>query len=91
MDISKALTMSIKQYRYADEAIAMAILGSKAFGMFSDIRLWLLKRKLSLASDAERSDALKQIVNLIIPFDFFVYARLGMELTGSLTKKAKQE
>ena len=90
-DISEMLKMSVEQYPYADEVIALSIMGDKAFGVSSSLRLWRLKRKLSMASDAERSEALKQITGLIIPMDFFVYARLAMGLTGAMAKETKQE
>ena len=90
-DISEMLKMSVEQYPYADEVIALAITGDKAFGLLSGFKLWRLKRKLSMASDAERSEALKQITGLIIPMHFFVYARLAMGLTGAMAKETKQE
>ena len=88
-DISVLLRQSVEQYRYADECIALCILGDRAFGVLSKLRLWRLKRKLSFASDAERYEAMNKIVQLIIPSHFFAYCRLAMELTGTMT--AKQE
>lgn len=85
-DIAELLKLSVEQYRYADECIAICILGERVFGMLSKLRLWRLKRKLSLASDAERYDALNKIVSLIIPASFFHYSRLAMEVTGTMTK-----
>lgn len=82
--VSEIINISVKQYPFMDECIALAILGNQAFGVFSKFGIWRLKRKLSFASDAERLEALKQIVSLIIPSDFFSYARLAMELTGTM-------
>ena len=87
---SVLLKMSIEQYPYADEFIALCILGDKAFGLLSKLRLWRLKRKLSFAYDYERNDAFNKIYAMIIPVCFFSYSRLAMGLTGAMTR-TKQE
>ena len=86
-DVPVLLKRSTEQYHYADEFIALCILGDNVFGWFSRVRLWRLKRLLSFASDAERYDAINKIVNLIIPSYFFAYCRLAMELTGAMATK----
>ncbi len=82
--LSEVIKASVDQYPYMDECTSLAILGDKSFGIFSVLRLWRMKRRLSFASDTERLEAFKQIVSLIIPTDFFAYARLAMELTGTM-------
>jgi len=90
-DLSACVQDSVEQYPYMDECIALCILGDRAFGWLAKFRVWRLKRKLSNASNAERSDAFRQIYGLIIPKDFFPYALLAMGLTGQLTKANERE
>ena len=89
--LSKLMKLSVEQYRYADEVIAMAILGDRYFGALSGFRMWQLKRRLSDATDEERLEALRSVIALIVPAHFFAYARLAMELTGTVAKETKQE
>jgi hypothetical protein len=85
--LPEGLKKSVEQYGYADEVIALAISGDSTFRPLSKLRLWRLRQKLSLASDKERGEALKEIMKLIVPSDFFSYARLAMELTGTMIRK----
>ena len=86
----RAIRDSIEQYPYMDECIALCILGDRAFGWLSKFRLWMLKRKLSFASDEERATAFIEIKDLLIPRGFFLYARAAMILTGQMTESTKQ-
>jgi hypothetical protein len=74
---------NVQQYRYMDAAIATAIIGdeNRVFGRW---RRWLMRRRFSLATDAERRVAFAEIMEILVPTDFFVYARLAMELTRRL-------
>lgn len=87
--IGEAIKESVLQYPYMDEVIAICVLGDKYFKPLSKLKLWILKRKFSFASDSERLEVFKKITSLIIPTDFFSYARLAMNLTGMMAKEKK--
>ncbi|MDR2765432.1 MAG: hypothetical protein LBB90_10445 [Tannerella sp.] len=72
---------SVAQYPYMDSMIALAILGDVPLTLLNQWRLWRLKRRFRRSEDAERLAAFKEILSIITPNDFFLYARLAMELT----------
>jgi hypothetical protein len=82
---SALIQKNVKQYRFMDEVIATAILGDAAMTPAVRFRLWRMKRRFRRASDIERLKTFNEIISIIIPDVFFLYARLAMELTGRLS------
>jgi hypothetical protein len=81
----------VAQYGYMDAVIATAILGDCAMTPLNRIRLRLYRRRFGRASDAERLTAFRDILSIVIPDAFFVYARLAMELTGRMVNTKSSE
>jgi hypothetical protein len=90
---SSLIRKNAEQYRYMDEAIAIAILGDTKMTFPAAFRLWLMKRRFRHATDAERLSVYRELLSLVTPGDFFCYARLAMDLTGRLanTKPSEDE
>lgn len=80
---------NVEQYRYMDAAIAVAILGDCRMTLLNRFRLWLYRRRFCGAGDTERLAAFKDVLSIIMPDAFFVYARLAMELTNRTVKRSE--
>jgi hypothetical protein len=83
------IVKNVEQYRYMDMAIAVAILGDCRMTVLNRFRLWLYRRRFERAGDVERLTAFKDILSIIMPDAFFVYARLAMELTNRVARRSE--
>ncbi|MDR0573857.1 MAG: hypothetical protein LBG96_07510 [Tannerella sp.] len=87
-DRMSLIAKSAEQYRYMDRVIAIAILGDRMLTPWNRLRLWLYGRRFRKASDGDRLMAFKDILSIVIPDCFFVYARLAMELTNRVARRS---
>jgi hypothetical protein len=82
---------NVEQYRHMDTAIALAVLGDVPLTLWNRLRLWRLRRRFRRAEDAERLEAFREILSVIMPDAFFLYARLAMELTCRMANTKPSE
>jgi hypothetical protein len=88
--ILSATPKSVTQARYMNEAIAIAILDDVPMNPVNRFRLWRMKRRFAHATDDERLESFKDILSIINPGSFFIYARLAMGLVGGMANQSSK-